>query len=332
MPRLVRFHETGAPEVMRIEDLPSRDPGTGEIRIRVSAIGLNRAEAMFRQGAYLDVPKLPAGLGYEAAGVVDAVGPGVAGFEPGLPVSVVPAFSMNSYATYGEEVIVPVHAVVAHPPALGFVEAAASWMQYLTAWGALVDIAGVRKDDAVLVPAATSSVGLAAIQICKAAGARPIALTRTRTKAAALAAAVPDTEIVFTEEQDLVVEVMRLTNGKGARIAFDPVGGSSVEKLAAALSPGGILFQYGALSPEPTPFPLFVALEKGLTMRGYTLFEITRNPSRLEAGKRYVLDGLASGQLKPVIARIFPFNQIVDAHRFMESNNQTGKIVVQVEH
>jgi Zn-dependent alcohol dehydrogenase len=177
MPRIVRFHETGAPEVMKIEEMPSREPKAGEIRIRVHAIGLNRAEAMFRAGQYLETPSLPSMLGYEAAGVVDAVGPGVTGFAPGQAVSTVPAFSMTQYGMYGDEVIAPVHAVVAHPASVGFPQAAASWMQYLTAWGALVGIAGLRSGDTVLVPAATSSVGLAAIQICKAAGARPIALT-----------------------------------------------------------------------------------------------------------------------------------------------------------
>ncbi len=331
MPRIVRFHETGAPEVLRIEDLPSRPPGPGEVRIRVRAIGLNRAEAMFRAGQYLETPRLPSGLGYEAAGVVDAIGPGVTGFAPGQAVSTVPAFSMTQYGMYGEEVVAPVHAVVAHPDSLSFTEAAACWMQYLTGWGALVDIAGLRAGDAVLVPAASSSVGLAAIQICTAAGAQPIALTRSGAKQAALEQAVPGTPIIRSGEQDLVAEVMRLTDGKGARIAFDPVGGPTVEKLAAALAPGGILFQYGALSPDPTPFPLFTALSKGLTMRGYTLFEINRDPVRLAAGMQYVLDGLAAGKFKPVIARTFRFDDIVAAHRYMEANEQVGKIVVTVD-
>jgi len=330
MPRIVRFHETGGPEVLKIEEVPSRAPGAGEIRIRVHAIGLNRAEAMFRAGAYLEAPKLPSGLGYEASGRVDAVGPGVSGFAVGMAVSTIPAFSMNQYGMYGEEVIAPVHAVVANPPGLGFAEAAASWMQYMTAWGALVDIAGVGAGESVLIPAATSSVGLAAIQIVRAAGGRPIALTRSSTKREALLLAAPGTDIIFTEEQDLVAEVMRLTEGKGARLAFDPVAGPTVEKLAAALQPQGILFIYGALSPLPTPYPLFAALGKGLTMRGYTLFEISQDAARFAAGKAYVLEGLASGTLKPVIARRFALAEIVQAHRFLEGNTQIGKIVVEV--
>ena len=330
MPRIVRFHETGGPEVLRIEEQPRREPREGEVRIKVRAIGLNRAEAMFRLGQYLETPSLPSTLGYEASGVVDAVGPGVDGFRPGQAVSTIPAFSMMQYGMYGDEVIAPVHAVVANPDHLGFNEAAASWMQYLTAWGALVDLAHVHTGDFVLIPAATSSVGLAAIQISLAAGARPIALTRSGAKQAALERAAPGVPVIRTGEQDLVAEVQRLTDGKGARIGFDPVGGPTVEKLANALSEGGILFEYGALSPEPTPFPLFAALGKGLTIRGYTLFEISRDPARLQAGKSYVLEGLASGRLKPVIARTFPLEQIVEAHRFLESNEQVGKIVVTV--
>lgn len=330
MARIVRFHETGGPDVLKIEDAPRREPGEGEVRIAVRAIGLNRAEAMFRAGQYLEAPSLPASLGYEAAGVVEAVGPGVAGLKPGMAVSTVPGFSMNRYGMYGDEVIAPAAFTVAHPPSLSFAEAASIWMQFLTAWGALVDIAKLGANETVLIPAATSSVGLAAIQICKALGARPIALTRGRSKEKALREAAPDTDIIFTGEQDIAAEVNRLTGGKGARVAFDPVGGPTVEKLAAALSPGGILFEYGALSPEPTPFPLFTALSKGLTMRGYTLFEINADPARGGAGREWILRALDAGKIRPVIAKRFPFEAIVAAHQFMESNEQVGKIVVEV--
>ena len=111
---------------------------------------------------------------------------------------------------------------------------------------------------------------------------------------------------------------------------FDPVAGPFLEKLAQAAAPGAKVVEYGALSPEPTAFPLFDAIGKGLTIRGYTLFEIVKEPQRMARGKRYVYDGLASGALKPIIARTFPLEEIVEAHRFMESNRQMGKIVVTV--
>jgi NADPH:quinone reductase-like Zn-dependent oxidoreductase len=134
--------------------------------------------------------------------------------------------------------------------------------------------------------------------------------------------------VIATETQDLVAETMRLTGGKGARIVFDPVAGPTVAKLAAATATGGMIFQYGNLSYEDTPLPLFDLLAKLLTIRGYVLFEITSNPARFEPAKKWVVDHLASGALKPVIAKTFKLNEIVEAHRYMESNQQIGKIVV----
>jgi NADPH:quinone reductase-like Zn-dependent oxidoreductase len=269
-------------------------------------------------------------LGYEAAGIVEAIGPEVTGFAVGDTVSTIPGFSMNQYGVYGTQAIVPAATAVKHPANLSWEQAAAIWMQYMTAYGALVDVAPIAAGDAVIITAASSSVGLAAIQIANAAGAVSIATTRTNAKREALLG-LGAQHVIATQEQDLVEEVKRITGGKGARVAFDPIGGDGVEALAEAAAQGGIIIEYGALAPTPTPFPLFAALGKGLTFRGYTLFEIVSDPARMAKGKQYVLDGLASGKLKPVIAKTFPLNQIVDAHRFMESNEQIGKIIVTVD-
>jgi NADPH:quinone reductase-like Zn-dependent oxidoreductase len=123
---------------------------------------------------------------------------------------------------------------------------------------------------------------------------------------------------------------MEITSGHGADLIFDPVAGPLLETLAQAAARGATIFEYGALSLAPTPFPLMAALQKSLTIRGYTLFEITSNPEKLDRGKRYVYDNLQSGTLKPVIDRTFPLDNIVEAHRYMESNQQNGKIVVTV--
>ncbi|MCZ6731253.1 MAG: alcohol dehydrogenase catalytic domain-containing protein, partial [Gammaproteobacteria bacterium] len=178
MPKIVRFHETGGAEVLKLEDLPLAEPGEGEVRLKVEAIGLNRADVMFRQGQYLQNPKPPSRLGYEAAGTIDAVGPGVSGVQKGDRVSTIPSFSMGEYGVYGESAIVPVYAVARYPNNLSAVEGAAIWMQYLTVFGALIEFGQLKKDDSVLITAASSSVGLAAIQITKAAGALAIATTR----------------------------------------------------------------------------------------------------------------------------------------------------------
>lgn len=329
MAKVVRFDRLGGPEVLKLVNADVRAPQANELKIDVHAIGLNRAEAMFRSGHYLESPKLPCGLGYEASGVVAAVGPGVSEFRVGDTVSVIPGFSMNKYACYGTEAVVPVGSVVKHPATLTYEQAAASWMQYMTAYGALVAIAGVKQGDFVIIPAASSSVGLAAIQIVNAAGGIPIATTRKADKKQALLDHGAQ-HVIATETEDLVEEVARITNKNGARIVFDPVGGPMLEKLATATAIEGIIFQYGALSPEPTPFPLFTALSKGLTIRGYTLMELKVGSERFNAGKNFVIDGLTRGTLKPVIAKTFPLDQIVEAHRYLEANQQVGKIVVTV--
>ena len=138
MPKIVRFYQTGPAEVLQIEDLPQQEPKENEVRLKIQAIGLNRAEIMFRTGAYLESPVFPARLGLEAAGIVDAVSAGVTGIKIGERVSTVPSFSMSSNGIYGEEAIVPAHAVARYPSELSPVEGAAIWTQYLTVWGALV--------------------------------------------------------------------------------------------------------------------------------------------------------------------------------------------------
>lgn len=330
MSRIVRFHQTGGPEVLRIDEVEVRAPKAGEVRIAVKALGLNRAESMFRLGQYLEEPRFPARLGYEASGIVEAVGEGVQGFKPGDAVSTIPAFMQNDYGVYGEVALVPATALAKHPASLSWEEAAAIWMQYATAYGALIDLAQLTASDAVLIPAASSSVGLAAIQIANLVDAMPIALTRTSAKRQALVDAGA-AHVIATEEQDLVAEVKKLTGDKGARVVFDPVAGPTFARLAAAAADHGILFQYGALSTEPTPLPLMDVLSKSLTVRGYLLFEITGDAKRLEAAKRFIIDGLSSGKLKPIIAKTFSgLDQIVEAHRYLESNQQVGKIVVTV--
>jgi len=329
MSRVVRFHEIGGPEVLKIEDVSVPPPKAGEVQIRAKALGLNRAEVMFRTGQYVTEPQLPAILGYEVAGTVEALGPGVTGFAIGDKVSVVPCFMLGEYGLHGELENAPAFGVVKHPENLSWEEAAATWMMFVTAYGALVDIAHVRKGDVVLIRAASSSVGLAAIQIVNMLGGVSVALTRGSSKRDTLLAAGAQ-HVIATDEQELVAEVMKITNGKGARIAFDPVGGPEVPKILEALSFLGIFFQYGALDMSNVPVPVLALLGKDLTIRGYQLFEITKDIERLEQAKRFVVDGLASGALKPVIAKTFRLDEIVDAYRFMESNTQVGKIVVTV--
>jgi NADPH:quinone reductase-like Zn-dependent oxidoreductase len=329
MPRIVRFHEIGGPEKLKLEELPTQEPGKGEVRLRVKAVGLNRAEAMFYRGQYLEQATFPSRLGYEAAGIVEAVGEGVEAKWIGKPVATIPNFLMTHYGTLGEEAVVPVGALAEYPASLTAEQAAAIWMQYLTAYGALVHYGAVKAGDFVSIPAASSSVGLAAIQIVRDAGATAIAVTRTSTKRAELLE-LGAQHVIASEEEDYVARVKAITGGKGARLTFDPVAGPFVEKLADAAAVGGTIFEYGALSLAPTPFPLFVALTKGLTVQGYTLREITQDAHLREVAVKYVFDRLADGRFVPKIAKTFPFRETVEAYKYLESNQQVGKVVITV--
>jgi NADPH:quinone reductase-like Zn-dependent oxidoreductase len=327
MSRTIKFAKAGGPEVLDFIEMEVASPGPHEVRIEVKAIGINRADSMWRNDKYVESPIFPAGLGYDSAGIVDAVGQDVTGFAVGDIVSTIPAFSLNKYSTYGEVILAPDHAVVRHPDSLSFVEAASVWMMFLTAYGALVFDAQVKAGDFVIVPAASSSVGLAAIQIAKYAGATPIALTRTSEKKQRLHEAGA-LHVIVTQEQDMLAEVMRITDGNGARVVFDPIGGPDFRKLIAALTFQGIAYIYGALSKADTPIPVLGMIRKMPTIKGYSIRLVTGDAERRKVAIEYVTKGLASGALKPIIDRTFKFDEMVEVHRYLENSGQFGKIVV----
>ena len=329
MSRTIKFAKAGGPEVLEFVEAQAPAPGPNEIRIQVKAIGINRAEAMWRVDDYIEPVKFPAGLGYEAAGTVDSVGKDVSGFAVGDDVNVIPSFSMNDYATYGEVILVPDYAVVRQPKALSFTEAASIWMMFVTAYGALIEDAKVTKGDFVLIPAASSSVGLAAIQIANYAGATTIALTRTSTKKQQLLDAGA-AHVIAAEEVDLVGEVMRITNGQGARVAFDPVGGPGFPKLISALAFGGIIYIYGLLATGVTPLPVLEMIAKVPTIKAHNIWLTSGDETRRKAAIEFVTKGLQTGALKPVIDRTFTFDEMADVHRYLEQSGQFGKIVVTV--
>ena len=326
MARTVRFSELGDPDVLRIEELPDPRPGPGEVVVDVAAIGLNRAESMFRRGEYIEATRLPAGLGYECSGTVGEVGDGVTRLAVGDRVSVVPGFSMNDYSVYTDRALVPARAVVGLPDATSWVDGAAVWMPFLVAYGGLVETGGLRAGDHVLVTAATSSVGLAAIAVANRVGAVPIATTRSSRKAGALVDAGA-AHVVATGEEDLVARVLEITGGRGCEHVFDAVAGPGAVDLARATARGGMLTIHGLLSGEPTIFPAETLPD--LWMRTYTLFAMTYDEKRLRRAGAFVGAGLRSGDFTPQVDRVFSgLDSIIEAHTHLESNAQVGKIVV----
>jgi NADPH:quinone reductase-like Zn-dependent oxidoreductase len=328
MAHKIVFDRTGGADVLRIAEIATPVPGAEEVRILVRAIGINRAEVNFRAGTHGQPAGFPAQLGFEAAGQVDALGANVSGFEIGDAVSIVPSFTPSQYGMYGDSVLAPARAVVKHPAHLSWIEAAGTWMSFGTAWTGLIHHADTQSGDVVLINAATSSVGLAAIQVARRAGALPIALTRRADKALALLAAGAE-HVVVTTEQDTVKELSRLTKELGARVVFDAVGGPAFADLMTSAAVGGILVIYGVLSGEMSALPAIQAIRKGLTIRGIAASALD-NDATLASLKAYVLSGLEANTLQPNVSKTFPFADMASAHRHVESNKHFGKVVVTV--
>lgn len=325
--RAAVLHEVGGPDVLRLEHVEVPDPGPGEVRIRIAAFGLNRSEAMFREGWHPLKPVLPSRIGYEAAGIVESVGPGVADFAPGDAVSTLPTMDNNARGGYGELMTVPAGVLVHNPPELDMAHAAALWSSYITAYAGLVELAGVRAGDTVLVTAASSSVGPPAIQILKMLGARVIAVTRRRAKAARIAALGAE-EVIVTDDEDLLGRIVALTAGKGVDVVFDPVAGPTIATLAEATAPYGSIILYGVLDFDATPLPVQALIEKNLSIRGYAMYLWDR-PDRNTRAIAFIRDGVAKGLLRPLIDRRFGLDAIVEAARYLDSMDQIGKVVVE---
>ncbi|MEV1172443.1 zinc-binding dehydrogenase, partial [Nonomuraea sp. NPDC049784] len=186
--------------------------------------------------------------------------------------------------------------------------------------------------DVAVLNAASSSVGLAAIHTANRVGATPIAVTRTRAKRQRLIEEGA-AEVIVSEEEDVAGRVLALTGGRGAEYVFDAVAGPGVVDLARAVAPDGTLFLWGAQSGQPTPYPGFDLGMPALNMRTYTVTrEITHDPQRMRRAAAFVASGLRTGAFRPVVDRVFPLEEIVQAHQYMESNAQFGKIVVTVAH
>jgi NADPH:quinone reductase-like Zn-dependent oxidoreductase len=327
MNRAVVFNEFGGPEVLRIEEVETEQPGPGETRLRIRAIGLNRTELTLRSGRSAVKPQLPSRIGFEAAGEIEALGPGVNGYSLGERVALVPTYGAAQYGLYGETSLAPARSLVKIPEGTSFADAAATWVAFGTAWSGLISVGRLAAGQTVLISAASSSVGLAAIQIAKRVGARPIALTRYGGKASSLReqGAV---EVIATAEQNVEGEVKRLTEGAGADLVFDAVGGSGFCSLAKATKTGGLLVLYGSLDTQQTVVPPFGIFARDLTIRGFALPVLAKDAANLTDLTKFIGSGLKDGALKPAIARIFPFEAVAEAHRFMESGEQIGKVVI----
>ncbi|MFI9533072.1 zinc-dependent alcohol dehydrogenase family protein [Nocardia fusca] len=326
MSRVVVFDRFGGPDVLRIVEEPVVEPAAGEVRVRIEAFAVNPLDLMMRSGSMPAAAALPhARLGVEGTGLVDAVGPEVTGLDAGDPVILTAVPDAGVRGSYAEYTTVPASRVLARPAGLGVAEAAAIWVAYSTAYGALVEKARLRPGDHVLVTAASGGVGRAAIQIANHIGAVPLAVTRHAAKTDDLIAAGA-AAVIATDRVGIAEAVLRHTGGAGADIVLDLVMGPGQQDLLAAARPGATLVAAGFLDPRPTPFPGGTSL----TIHGYRSFEHTLDTVVVRRMAAFLNAGVRLGALRPAIDEVFGLDDVVAAHRHFEKGIHAGKVVVTV--
>jgi NADPH:quinone reductase-like Zn-dependent oxidoreductase len=337
--RVFQFDRLGGPEVLQIHYLPVPDPSPGEVRVRVEAMSLNRADLLWVAGAYLEQPSLPSTLGYEVCGIVEAVGYGVTHLHPGDRVSTLPGFSLTQYGGFAEAAIFPGNALMRTPTNLSPAQGASFTFSYLTGYFALFETARVMPGMTVLITAGTSTTGLAAVHLAKLAGARVIATTRSRTKASVLEQAGVD-RVIVTSEEEMTEAVLGATNGRGADIVYDCVmGGGYIERLASVTAGGGTYIAYGILDHDLREFPWLTAFVRGVRFHFYKVFDymghgglgIPRDEAAVSRGLRLVGQGIAEGDLPVVIDRSYSgIENLIEAMFQMQASQAAGKLVVLV--
>lgn len=323
MTRAIRFHRTGGPDVLCLEDVDLPPPGAGEVAIRQTAIGVNYRDIYRRQGQHA-VDGFPAALGVEGAGVVEALGEGVAGLAVGQRV----VAQGGGDGAYAEARIVPAWRCLALPGDIDDRTAAAMMVKGMTASYLLRRTCKIEAGDTVLVHAAAGGVGLILCQWAKHLGARVIGTVGTEAKAALAAANGCDHPIVYTSE-DFVARVREITGGEGARAVYDSVGRETFEGSLACLATRGVLAQFGEASGDPPPVdprrlgPLGSVF---LTHPSLGHYSRTREEFLDLAGS--LIDVVLSGAVKIVIGHTYPLEAAAEAHRDMAARQTTGSVIL----
>ena len=322
MVKAIRIHENGGPEVLRLEDVELGPPGAGQARVRHTAIGVNFIDTYHRTGLY-KLP-FPSGLGVEAAGIVEAVGPGVSHARVGDRV----AYVARPPGAYAEAALVPADRLVRIPEGISDEVAAAVMLKGMTVWMLLRRIHAVKPGETVLFHAAAGGVGLIAMQWLRAIGARTLATVGSDEKGKLALASGASEVIVYTRE-DFARRVRQLTNGEGVPVVYDSVGKSTFEGSLDCLSPMGLMVSYGNASGPVPPFDLAQLAARGsLFLTRPTLFTYTARREDLEEGARELFSVLQSGKVRIDVKHHWPLAQAADAHRALEARQTTGSIVL----
>jgi NADPH:quinone reductase-like Zn-dependent oxidoreductase len=334
--RQVVIPRHGGPDVFEVRDAPVPPPSEGEVRIRVRAAGINFSDILARMGLYPDAPRPPVVVGYEVAGVIDALGPGVAALQEGDRV-----VALTRFGGYSDFVVVPVWQVFRFPDRLSDAEAAAVPVTYITASLALYRMAAVRSGETVLVHNAGGGLGIAATQLAR---------LRRATVIGTASAAKHDALRTFGVEHaidyrfaNVVNEVRRITKGRGVDVIIDPIGGRSFSESYRMLAPMGRLVMLGVSSMVGERRNLWRVLRSWWGMRAFqplSLINRNRGVFGLHVGHLWderdelqpimdlLLTELSADRLHPIVARTFPLERAADAHRFIQNRANIGKVVL----
>ena len=323
MPRAIRIHQTGGPEVMRWEGVEVGAPGPGEIRIRHEAVGLNYIDVYFRTGLY-PAPSLPFSPGMEGAGVVEAVGEGVDSLVAGDRV----AYAAPPVGAYAQVRLMPADKVVKVPDGIDSRQAAAMMLQGMTVEYLLRRTYPVRSGDTVLFHAAAGGVGLIACQWAKHLGATVIGTVGSDEKAELARAHGCDHPIVYTRES-FTERVREITGGAGVPVVYDAVGRDTFEGSLDCLRPRGMLVSFGQSSGKIDPFDVGILSARGsLYVTRPTLMTYTASRAELESSAQALFDVVGSGAVRVTVNQTFPLGEAASAHRALESRQTTGSTVL----
>jgi NADPH2:quinone reductase len=321
MPRAIRFHETGGPEVLRLEEVAVGDPGAGEARLRHTAVGVNFVDVYHRSGLY-PLP-LPSGIGVEGAGVVEAVGPGVSAVRPGDRVAYT-----GPLGSYSEVRLVPAERLVRLPAAIDDRTAAAVMTKGLTVQALVRRTHPVKAGETVLVHAAAGGVGLVMVQWLKALGATVIGTVGSDAKAE-IARRHGCDHVVLYGREDVARRVREITGGAGVPVVYDSVGKATFEGSLDALAPLGLMVSFGNASGAVPPFDIGVLARKGsLFLTRPSVFTYIARREDLERAAAEVFEIVASGKVKVEIGREWPLAEAAEAHRALAARETTGSLVL----
>ncbi len=320
--KAIRFHVTGGPEVLKLEEVPVPAAGPGETLVRLKASGVNFVDIYHRRGDYPPPGGLPCITGQEGAGVVEAVGPGADGVRPGDRVTY-----CGVPGSYAEFIVVPAARLVPIPAGISFERAAGIMLQGMTAHYLLHAAHRTRPGETVLVHAAAGGVGLLAVQVAKMLGARVLGTVSTPEKARLAREAGADEVIPYTQT-DFAAEAKRLTGARGVDLVLDAVGKPTFQKGLEALALHGHLIVYGRAAGAPEPFQPLTLMAKAATVTGTSLVHFIGTREELLERAGAVLGWLAQGKLKLTIHKTFPLAQAAEAHRLLEHRETVGKLVL----